>query len=49
VSPDRKAEINGHLVHEYYWAGELVVYLDNVLQRGKTFEQVCEELREPAA
>lgn len=44
MSPERKTEINGHKVHEYYWAGEYPVYVDNRLTVGK-FEDIVERLK----
>jgi len=47
MEPTREVCIHGrHLVREYYWAGEYPVYLDQQLQDGKTFEQVCREVRD---
>lgn len=31
MNPERKTEINGHKVEEYYWAGRMVTYVDNRL------------------
>lgn len=44
MSPDRKAVINGKTIAEYYWAGEMVVYIDNRLS-GMTFDLACEQAR----
>lgn len=49
MTPERKATINGHEVHEYYWAGSMIVYVDHVLQEGRGFDIVCSELREEAS
>lgn len=45
MTPERSETINQHLVEEYYWAGELVVYVDHHLVPGKSFSQVCKELK----
>ena len=29
MSPDRHKIVNGKKVEEYYWAGKMVVYVDN--------------------
>ena len=29
MSPHRQQIINGRKIEEYYWAGEMVVYIDN--------------------
>lgn len=44
MSPERTTVINGHTVSEYYWAREFPVYVDNQLQEGETYEQVCQRL-----
>lgn len=45
--PVREACIGGcHLVREYARVEELIVYLDQRLQEGKSFEEVCRETRE---
>lgn len=31
MSPLRKQQIGAHLIEEYYWSGELVVYVDHQL------------------
>ncbi len=46
--PDRTAVINGKTIKEYYWAGEMVVYIDNRLS-GMTFDMACERERAAAA
>ncbi len=38
MNAERKKEINGHLVEEYYWNGKTVVYIDNLLSED-TFEK----------
>ncbi len=30
MTPNRKATVNGIKVEQYYWAGEQVVYVDNL-------------------
>ena len=39
LSPERKIEINGKLVCEFYWHGEYPVYVDHKLVEG-TFDEV---------
>lgn len=34
MEPERKETINGHKIHEYYWAGDFVIYIDNYLFNG---------------
>jgi hypothetical protein len=34
MTPDRRIEIGGKKVEEYYWAGEYVVYIDGHLFNG---------------
>jgi len=29
MQPERKTIINGHTIKQYYWNGELVVYIDH--------------------
>ena len=29
--PERSITVNGHLIEEFYWAGEMVVYIDHKL------------------
>lgn len=48
MTPDRAAVINGKSIKEYYWAGEMVVYIDNRLS-GMTFDMACEREREAEA
>lgn len=44
MRPERTDTINGHTVAEYYWAGDMVVYLDGrATEMG--FDQACEQLR----
>lgn len=49
MRPDKKKIINGKKVEQYYWAGKNVVYIDNYLQKGQTFEEVCADLEEEGA
>lgn len=45
MSPSRKREVNGHVVEEYYWAGDYVVYVDNNLVKdGRSFSKVVDDL-----
>jgi hypothetical protein len=47
MSPEKEICIDGcHCVREYVWAGERIVYLDQQLQVGKSFDLVCREVRE---
>lgn len=48
MSPDRKKLVNGKTVTEYYWAGEMVVYIDNRAS-GVTFDGAVAMLEEQAA
>lgn len=41
MSPERKAIIGEHKVEEYYWAGKMVVYVDNHLVNTETFDEAC--------
>jgi len=43
MSPEREAVINDHKVQEYYWAGEMVVYVDYQLTE-ETFEEASKRL-----
>lgn len=47
MSPHRTAVVDGKTVKEYYWAGEMVVYVDNRLS-GMTFDMACDHLRKIA-
>lgn len=31
MTPERKEKIGPHILEEYYWAGKIVVYIDNSL------------------
>lgn len=44
MTPERKIEIDGHLIEEYYWAGKLVVYLDHRVI-DQTYEEVQKMVR----
>ena len=48
MTPSRTRTINGRKVNEYYWAGDYPVYVDNRLQPGETFAQVCARLEAEA-
>jgi hypothetical protein len=48
MSPDRKKTINGVTVTEYYWAGEMVVYIDNRAS-GMSFDGAVKMLEDRAA
>lgn len=43
MSPDRVKVIDDHKVEEFYWAGKMVVYIDNQLT-DETFERACNRL-----
>ena len=40
MDSERSVKINGNLIEEFYWAGEIVTYVNNKLEKG-TFEEVC--------
>lgn len=44
MEADREAVINGKRIAEFYWAGDIVVYVDNRLTE-KSFEEACEEAK----
>lgn len=44
MSPERKEMVNGKLVEEYYWAGELIVYVDHYAATGR-YETVVDKIR----
>lgn len=48
MSPDREVVIGGRTITEYYWAGEMVVYVNGRLS-GMTFEMACDEARKAAS
>lgn len=41
LNPDRKKEINGHLIEEFYWHGEYLIYVDSKLVN-ISFTHACE-------
>lgn len=43
MTPDRKTIIDDRKVEEFYWAGRLVVYIDNHLT-DETYEAACKRL-----
>lgn len=43
MTPDRKKTVNGHTVTEYYWNGQMVVYVDSRKDE-RTFEQALAAL-----
>jgi hypothetical protein len=45
MSPERKEIVNGKKVEEYYWAGKMVVYVNNYGVE-MTFEEACNALRD---
>lgn len=40
MTPSRNTRVNGHKIEEYYWAGRLVVYVDNQKFGGSFSEAV---------
>jgi hypothetical protein len=40
MKPERYKTINGHLIEEFYWGWEFVVYVDNRRFDG-TFDEAC--------
>lgn len=44
MTPERETVINGIRIAEYYWAREMVVYVNNSAYTG-TYEQACEYAR----
>lgn len=44
MKPDRKEKIGKTIVEEFYWAGRMVVYVNNRKYNG-TFEEATEEAR----
>ena len=40
MNPTRRAEINGHVIEEFYWNGRMVVYVDNHIAIGDYVEEV---------
>ena len=47
MNPERKKQINGYEILEYYWHGDYPVYIDNYLTK-ETFEEACERLANKA-
>lgn len=43
MSPDRVKIIDGNRVEEFYWAGKMVVYINN-RATDETFEKACSRL-----
>ncbi|MDD5106082.1 MAG: hypothetical protein PHC49_10745 [Desulfuromonadaceae bacterium] len=44
MRPERTETINGFLIEEFWWGGELVVYVDHRSTLGK-FEIICAIIR----
>ena len=44
MTAERKTEVNGHRVEEYYWAGKMVVYIDN-FSTEETYKEAVKRLR----
>lgn len=42
MAPERRHYVNGYKIEEYYWAGKMVVYIDNRAFEG-TFEEAIEK------
>jgi hypothetical protein len=40
MSPERRAEIGDKIIEEFYWAGKVVVYVNNFLSN-HSFEEEC--------
>lgn len=47
MQPQRKCTINGKLIEQYYWAGELVVCVDHYAVE-TTYDQAVEAIRREA-
>lgn len=47
MTPDRRTIVNGKKVEEYYWAGKMVVYIDNHAI-DMTFEEAVAHLKQDA-
>jgi hypothetical protein len=43
MTPERKAEVDGHVVEEYWWGGRFVVYIDNHLTK-ESFTEAYDRL-----
>lgn len=43
MTPERRVLVGDHTVEEFYWAGDMVVYVDHQLVK-KSYEQIVEEL-----
>jgi hypothetical protein len=46
MSPERSTIINGIKIEEFYWHGDLIVYVDNCLQEDKDYDTVVKEVLE---
>lgn len=44
MTPERTENIDGTTVREFYWAGDMVVYVNNRIVND-TFDHVCATLR----
>ena len=44
MTPDRKEIIGDNKVEQYYWAGEIVVYVNNYLTK-ETFDEAVEKIK----
>ena len=43
MKAERKKIVNGKTIEEFYWAGRLVVYVDNNLKNG-TFDEISAKI-----
>lgn len=43
MKAERTKKVNNHVVEEFYWAGKIVVYVDNNLV-SESFEEVVKKL-----
>jgi hypothetical protein len=45
MSPNREKKIGSHHIEEFYWAGRMVVYVDN-RKTEQSFETACETIEQ---
>lgn len=45
MTPDRVKKVGKHIIEEFYWAGKMVVYVDNRLTQ-QSFESACKSHEE---
>lgn len=48
MTPERKKTIDGTKVEEFYWAGKMVVYIDNQ-RTDESYDAACKRLEAEAA